>query len=470
MAIYTSSVLVTNIGGSRAAIAGFIRPSGGKDYKIDTRYLESGETAVFDIRQMRDEQVADSKGIRLAKNATSGQFDWSSVFGDGAERLAGRAEISSLSLGAVSQPDTESCNCPSSLTDAFISPDDPYVPVGDQTPDTVEGVFRDVCTGEVVDDGYAALSWSIDDPVILSLTTGSIPSQMKGLAAGTSGFTTTVSGDSWTFSPTNGCHSTPDHFTPAGTGTVFGITGIVPSTGQAGGVSAVAISGSGFGATPTINVTPVGIQVSGVTVSSDGTLINASFTIPSGATIGPYSVNVSVLGTDGGPTQTSNSVTFTVTACASITNFARQSWRTIPSTGELDITYSWQSSTGKLSDLAACQQSEYVTYPGSPGTYTWPRPPFGQTSPNPTSVGLNAALGSFTDLHLPPSSWIKPYIAASFAVNQTYQYVCPCVNGGSQSTLGQYTITRSVTQNSNGTYMYTITKSSGESATLNPLP
>jgi len=111
-----------------------------------------------------------------------------------------------------------------------------------------------------------------------------------------------------------------------------------------------------------------------------------------------------------------------------------------------------------------------VTYPGSSGTYTWPRPPFGQTSANPTTSGFNVALGTFTDKHLPPSSWIKPYIAASFKANQTYQYVCPCVNGGNQAQLAQYTITRSVTQNSNGTYMYTVTKSSGESATLNPLP
>jgi hypothetical protein len=56
---YTSTVSITNIAASRAAIAGFIRPSGGKDYKINTRYIESGETAVFDIRQIRDQQIPD---------------------------------------------------------------------------------------------------------------------------------------------------------------------------------------------------------------------------------------------------------------------------------------------------------------------------------------------------------------------------------------------------------------------------
>ncbi len=248
------------------------------------------------------------------------------------------------------------------------------------------------------------------------------------------------------------------------------ITSIVPSTGQVGGSSAVAISGSNFGAGSTVNVTPTGVGVSGVTVSPDGTLINALFTIPAGTTAGPYSVSVSVPSGDGGGSLPSNTVTFTVTACASVTNFQRQSWIAKPTTGELDITYTWGSSTGNQSDLAACQLAEYVTYPGSGGTYTWPRPPFGQVTANPTPGGGNGANSAFVDQHLPPGSWVKPYIAASFQANQTYQYVCPCVSGGNQVQLGQYTITRSVTQNSDGTYKYTVTKSSGESATLNPLP
>src|SRR5258707_5130662 len=59
---YSSTVSITNIGRSRAAILAIIRPSGGKDYKFDPRYLEAGETAVFDIRQIRDQQIPDSKG------------------------------------------------------------------------------------------------------------------------------------------------------------------------------------------------------------------------------------------------------------------------------------------------------------------------------------------------------------------------------------------------------------------------
>jgi hypothetical protein len=215
-----------------------------------------------------------------------------------------------------------------------------------------------------------------------------------------------------------------------------------------------------------VNVTPSGITVSGVTVSTDGTLINALFTIPPGTAAGSYSVSVSVPNVS----KPSNSVTFTVTACASVTNFQRESWTPIPTTGELDIFYTWSSSTGKQTDLAACQLAEYVTYPGTGSTYTWPRPPFGQVDANPTPGGGGGANSVYLDKHLPPGSWIKPYLTATFPANQTYQYVCPCVNGGNQVPLGQYTITRSVTKNSDGTYTYTVTKSSGESATLKTLP
>ena len=65
------------------------------------------------------------------------------------------------------------------------------------------------------------------------------------------------------------------------------------------------------------------------------------------------------------------------------------------------------------------------------------------------------------------NSWTKPYQYATFSATQYYQYSC---NGPTQHTLmGPITITRTVSQNANGTWMYQVTKS-GSSATLNPLP
>jgi hypothetical protein len=51
---HSSRVYITNAGKVRAAMGGYIRPVTGKAYWIDTRYLEVGETALFDLREIRD--------------------------------------------------------------------------------------------------------------------------------------------------------------------------------------------------------------------------------------------------------------------------------------------------------------------------------------------------------------------------------------------------------------------------------
>ncbi len=157
-----------------------------------------------------------------------------------------------------------------------------------------------------------------------------------------------------------------------------------------------------------------------------------------------------------------------INICAVPTNFRATNSFQSPD-GTLNISYAWGASTGSVADLSACQLAEYVVYPGG-NPYTWPRPPFGQSGPNPATISGVPTSGYFLDQHKPPSSWIQPYIPASFTANQVYQYVCPCANGGNQVHLGEYSITRSVTQRSDGWYKYTVTKSSGESATLDPLP
>lgn len=233
---YTSTVSITNIGKSRAAIAGFVRPNGEKEYKLDTKYLEAGESAVFDIRQIRDEQIPDPKGVKLPKNATTGQFDWSSILGDGSERLMGRAEVSSLSR-RISIPLTDTnCDCPLSFISAFVDPGTPIIPVGGETSAATEVEYENICEGGDSIDPFDALDWTIQNPSILSLTTGTSNSTVKGLAAGKSNFNTSFVGEVYHFEPNGpdeGCTRTQEDVTPEGTGTVqvptyFGPTGYQP--------------------------------------------------------------------------------------------------------------------------------------------------------------------------------------------------------------------------------------------------
>ncbi|HEX7314401.1 MAG TPA: hypothetical protein VF297_10785 [Pyrinomonadaceae bacterium] len=63
-----------------------------------------------------------------------------------------------------------------------------------------------------------------------------------------------------------------------------------------------------------------------------------------------------------------------------------------------------------------------------------------------------------------------PYQAASFTATQHYRFRCTCHNSNAYVNLmGSLDIVRTVTQNTNGTWRFTVTKS-GASATVNPLP
>ncbi|HEX5411140.1 MAG TPA: hypothetical protein VFZ27_04695 [Terriglobia bacterium] len=137
--------------------------------------------------------------------------------------------------------------------------------------------------------------------------------------------------------------------------------------------------------------------------------------------------------------------------------------------GVLHFDYAWGSSSGNLADLTNCTVNEKVSYPGTQNPYVWPDPPWNTATPNPT-IAPNPPVpgtdGAASDNHS-PGTFVKPYQAANFNASQIYQY--SCTGGISGTLMGPLTISRSVSQNSNGTWKYMITKS-GASASINPLP
>jgi hypothetical protein len=133
--------------------------------------------------------------------------------------------------------------------------------------------------------------------------------------------------------------------------------------------------------------------------------------------------------------------------------------------GSLHFVYAWDSSTGNLDGLN-CVVGEIVTYPGG-NPYNWPAP-MNRSTDNPTAINISARAGGLDDDHFPPYSFTTPYREASFKAVQRYRYRC---DGSAKfiNLTGSITITRSVTQNADGTFAYMITKS-GSPATINPLP
>jgi len=72
---FTTIVYVTNISDQQAEFIGQVNCDGGH-FIIDPRKLAPGETAVFDLENLRDDQIADNAGARIPREASIGQFKW----------------------------------------------------------------------------------------------------------------------------------------------------------------------------------------------------------------------------------------------------------------------------------------------------------------------------------------------------------------------------------------------------------
>jgi len=171
----------------------------------------------------------------------------------------------------------------------------------------------------------------------------------------------------------------------------------------------------------------------------------------------------------GCPTQIFTPVQNPITVvCAVPTNYSQTSGSG-DSQGFLHFTYSWGSSTGHLSDLAACTVREYVTYPGT-SPFNWPSPPYSTAStPFPVTLGVSGTAGTSSDTHSYPG-FQQPYQANSFTATQYYQYICPCANGGQPVDLmGPLSITRQVYFSSpNGKWTYQASKSGVNASVVLP--
>ena len=160
----------------------------------------------------------------------------------------------------------------------------------------------------------------------------------------------------------------------------------------------------------------------------------------------------------------------------------RQKSGSADSSGNLNFTYNWSSSTGSVSDLSNCWIVENVQYLNAGNPFIWPSPPYSPnapTTPNPTrNDGLNGDLpmiqgsaGTLPDQQGHPG-FQGPYAnAPSVNATQTFQWECSNLNNGTFTTFPgiSYAIVRSISQDGSGGWQYTVTKN-GVPATVDPLP
>ena len=146
----------------------------------------------------------------------------------------------------------------------------------------------------------------------------------------------------------------------------------------------------------------------------------------------------------------------------------------------LEFEYRWDSSTGNPADLASCEVGEIVDYPGIGPGFFYPSPPFPTNPTNgiadPTEAPVPFARGSdgvIGDRNLVPGigAFRTPYSFSSVTSTQNWRYRCPCKNAGAWiNVFGPLSINRSVSQNTNGSWKYTITKPIGGATSFDPLP
>jgi hypothetical protein len=213
------------------------------------------------------------------------------------------------------------------------------------------------------------------------------------------------------------------------------------------------------------------ISAAVATLTGGNTLTSQSFTLPAIGIVGP---NEQITGVFNIRLATCNRFQFFINLmgdeCVIPVNFRQMGAGTDTGGGTLHFDYRWDSSTGRLADLAACMVGERVDYRAA--DLPFPSPPFpaGLNPNNPTILNVAATEGRAQDNHSTPGDFVKPFAAASVTAMQIYRYTCPCSNGGNPVTIfGPLAIVRSVIRNPNGSFRFEITKS-GATATINPLP
>jgi hypothetical protein len=318
---FTTIVYLTNISDGPAGFVGEIRYDGGK-YVIDPHKLAAGETAVFDLRKMIEEQKPDSSERRLPLNVLVGQFKWAIHGATGGKViLIGRAEMVSRSQ-RISTSYSCSDSCPPKYSGSIV-------PGGLTLDVESQGTMGDWETGTYSNGTTVGpyqvpgITWSSFDPTIATVGGGTV----TALAPGYTTITSLIDQqEHYTWDQIDGfCLDdgyTYDINSNASVTAKPSISSLDPSRGLIGQTIRVTVVGTGF-------VAPAGVNVDGgvdkgvnATVISIGPRsIVADFAVKADALAGNHPVTV----TANGPT--SNSVNFFVQTPKSL---VRQDYQPAP--------------------------------------------------------------------------------------------------------------------------------------------
>lgn len=176
-------VAITNVTALDAQFVVQINFPGGP-YLLDPQKLPAGNTAIFDLRQIRDRQLPDRNGHTIPRSVKGGQFRWYIRSGG---HLIGRAEMLSVSRGISS---SYSCGnpCPPHYDYGYIDPDPTDVPVGDSEAHNVLEIDVDSYSNQYGPYSATVTAASSSDTNIATFDGSSV----TGVSMGDVGTTATV--------------------------------------------------------------------------------------------------------------------------------------------------------------------------------------------------------------------------------------------------------------------------------------
>ena len=297
---YQSNVYITNVGAKRATYGAYIRPAGSVRYVVGLRDLEPGETTIMDIGRIRDQQIPDQDGRTLPKNVQFGEVQWFPVFSNGPSHLIGRTYVVNRSSRVDSSFSCGGCPCSPNATAGYTTPSSVTVSARGTASIYAYLSWHDPCQmNSYPDTAFAPSSW-LTSPGYVSLTTGTSPSTLTGVSAGSQSFSAPYSTDVYIYNPEmspNCAYQGPQTVYAGGNATVKPVlNSISPAMGAIGATVPVTLNGNGLSGS-SVNAG------SGITVtvnSSTKTQIQATFAISASAAAGNHAVSVTANGQSSG--------------------------------------------------------------------------------------------------------------------------------------------------------------------------
>jgi hypothetical protein len=153
----------------------------GGDYSTGVKSVKAGQTVVYDLRAMRDNQVKDERGRTIPPEANRGKITWS-VRGPKPLALLGRSEQVDLAKGTSSSYSCFMC-CPNTYGWSYLDPGEFFMKVSDTR--FLRGVQVDYnCYGIEMPPYYWGETWSINNVNVAAVSGSGTSADMTAVGNG----------------------------------------------------------------------------------------------------------------------------------------------------------------------------------------------------------------------------------------------------------------------------------------------